>query len=96
MLNVIQQLDLPRLGILVGFTAIVSGAAIAISAILSHNWRKVRQSEIDAALKAQMLEQGLSAQEVEQVISASPRGRRKYWQEFAANHLEAAAQKVKS
>lgn len=73
----IAVLDYPRLGMLLGFSGIVAMAAIAISAIVSSQWRKVRQAEIEASLKAQMLEQGLSAEEIERVICAYPRARRK-------------------
>ncbi|MFO0946147.1 MAG: hypothetical protein U1D30_09415 [Planctomycetota bacterium] len=84
----IAQLDYARLGILLGFTGIVALASIVISAIVATQWRKVRQSEIEASLKAQMLEQGLSAEEIERVICADPRGRRKEWVNQVFAHLD--------
>lgn len=54
----------------------LTGLLIAGTAIVMGNWRRVRQTEELNALKQYMLEQGMSAEEIATVISASPRRRR--------------------
>lgn len=44
---------------------------IVISVVGMIQWRKFRQAGMDAALKEQMLERGMSADEIVQVLSAS-------------------------
>ena len=58
-------------GELIGFTAVIAGPLIAIVAIIMSQWRRVRVAEMDAALKQQMLDKGMSAAEIEQVMRAS-------------------------
>jgi hypothetical protein len=57
-------------GELIGLIAVVSGALIAITAILSGQWRRVRQTEIEASLKHDMLARGLSAEDIERILKA--------------------------
>lgn len=83
MMNMLMELDHGRLGILLGFSAIVAFTLIAVSSVIASQWRKVRQSEVEAALKAQMLEQGMSAEEIEKVMVA---GNRAKWMEIWAEH----------
>ena len=42
-----------------------------IVASLSHAWRKVKQAEIEAQLKSEMIQRGMSAEEIKKVIEAS-------------------------
>jgi hypothetical protein len=58
-------------GELIGLTAVTGGLLIAISAILASQWRRVRIAEMDASLKQQMLDKGMSAAEIAQVMGAS-------------------------
>ena len=44
---------------------------IVISVVGMIQWRKFRQAGMDAALKQQMLDRGMSAEEIAQVLSAS-------------------------
>ena len=37
-------------------------------------WQKIRRAEIEAALKHEMLQRGMSADEIRQVLEASARG----------------------
>jgi hypothetical protein len=46
------------------------GIFIAMIAILSHHWRRARESAYNARLKQLMIERGMSAAEIERVISA--------------------------
>lgn len=64
-------------GEMIGLVAVVSGALIAITAILSGQWRRVRQTEIEASLKHDMLTRGLSAEDIERVLGASRKKPRK-------------------
>ncbi len=50
--------------------AVIGGVLIALTAIVSMNWRKARQSELDAALKQDMLNRGFTAADIERVINA--------------------------
>ena len=40
----------------------------------ANQWRKVREAEMEAALKQDMLNRGMSAQEIQMVLSASGKG----------------------
>jgi hypothetical protein len=62
---------------LIGLAAVVGGMLIAMVAIVSGQWARVRrdelrarQAEVDAALKQQMIERGMSADEIVQVLKA--------------------------
>jgi len=48
----------------------IAGAIIAVTAV---QWRKVRQADFDASLKHDMLNRGMSADEIERVVKASSR-----------------------
>jgi hypothetical protein len=58
-------------GALIALVAILSGALIAIIAVLAGNWAGVRRTEVDAALKQDMLNRGFSAADIERVLRAS-------------------------
>ncbi|HEV3262549.1 MAG TPA: hypothetical protein VG013_37195 [Gemmataceae bacterium] len=46
--------------------------------VLSHHWYKVRKAEVDASLKHDMLQRGMSAEEIALVLEApARRGSRK-------------------
>lgn len=53
---------------------IVIGVVIVVS-VLADQWRKVRQREIDANLKMEMVRQGMSADDIERVMSAGSKKR---------------------
>jgi len=64
-------------GELIGFFAVVGGMFIAASAIIGGLWSSVRlaefrarQVELETALKQDMLNRGMSADEIERVIAA--------------------------
>jgi hypothetical protein len=50
---------------------IVCGALVAIVAIVATQWRAVRQIDIEAALKQDMLNRGLPVEEIERIVRAS-------------------------
>jgi hypothetical protein len=39
---------------------------------LSHAWRKVRQTEIEAQLKSDMVQRGMTAEDIQKVMAAGP------------------------
>ncbi len=55
--------DVPQL-------AIIMGCLIPISAILGHFWYQAQKNKHDNDLKQSMVERGMSAEEIERVISA--------------------------
>ena len=77
------EADLPHLGILLGFTAIIGFFSTAIIAVVASQWRRVREADIEANLKATMLEQGMSATEIREVIESGRGRRRKEWRYVA-------------
>ena len=63
------------LGAILGSLGILSGTGIAVTAIVSECWRKVRQTEDNNALKQSMLDRGMSADEIATVMKAAPEKR---------------------
>jgi hypothetical protein len=63
-------------GMIIPIVAIVGGVAIAIIAVVSSHAVKARQAELEAALKQDMLNRGMSAEEIQRVIEARPQGRK--------------------
>jgi hypothetical protein len=57
---------------LIPISAIVGGCLVGLVAVLVCNWRMVRKAEVDAALKQDMLNRGLSVDQIERIIRASP------------------------
>jgi hypothetical protein len=57
--------------LLVPILPILCGAIIAIVAIISSQWRKHRQTEMEISLKHDMLNRNFSAEEIERVVKAS-------------------------
>ena len=57
-------------GLLIPCLAIAGGVLIAVVAILSSAWRRNRQAEIESALKQDMLNRGMSADEIVRVVRA--------------------------
>jgi hypothetical protein len=56
---------------IIPIVAIVSGILCAIISTLAYNWRRVRVAEMEASLKQQMLEKGMSAAEIAHVMGHS-------------------------
>ncbi len=53
--------------------AILGGAIYAIVSVVAVQWRKAREADVEASLKAELIKQGRSAEEIERVIRASAR-----------------------
>lgn len=69
----IQRDPIPVLAIMMGT---LTAVAIIVTKILTKSWQQIRASEADAALKQEMLERGMSADEIERVIRASSKSNR--------------------
>jgi hypothetical protein len=57
-------------GELMGFIAITGGLLIGLIAVVGGIWSDVRKKEIAAALKHDMLERGMSAEDIRMVLDA--------------------------
>jgi hypothetical protein len=65
-----------------GIVISVGGAfLVAIVAIIVGSWSQVRRREMDTSLKQEMLARGMSAEEIERVLSAGSASAeiRKWW-----------------
>lgn len=78
-------------GEFIALAAVLIGPIVAIVAVVSTQWRKVRIAEMEAALKQQMLERGMSADQIEQVMHASLGGRGKPIASTGNENLDKAA-----
>ena len=45
-------------------------ALVVLGVVIANQWRKIRQAEIQAALKHDMLERGMSAEQIKLVLEA--------------------------
>lgn len=70
-------------GDFIGLVAVGGGLLCGIIAILAGVWHKIRTTEIEVALKQDMLNRGLSAEEIRTVIDAGTKRSRK---EFRSQH----------
>jgi len=64
-------------GELMGFLSVGGGLLIGIIAVVGGIWQKIRRAEIAAALKHDMLERGMSADEIRTVLDAGTKKCRK-------------------
>lgn len=56
-----------------GVIAIISTFVVALGWIVVSNWRKVRIAEQNAALKQDMIQRGMSVDDIERVLRARTR-----------------------
>ena len=61
-------------GQLIGLIAVVLGPIAVIITVIASQWRRVRIAELEATLKQQMLDKGMSAAEIEQVMRSGNDG----------------------
>lgn len=64
-------------GEVIGLVAVAGGLLVGMFAIAMDFWHKIRKAEITAALKRDMLNRGMSAQEIQTVLEAGMKGSRK-------------------
>ena len=58
-------------GELIGLIAVVGAMLVAAIKVIAGSWQRTRCTEIEASLKHDMLERGMSADEIERVLKAS-------------------------
>ena len=58
------------LGLILGGISIIGGLLCGIVGIIAGTWQKVRRAEIAAALKQDMLNRGMSAEDIRTVLEA--------------------------
>ena len=61
---------------LIPITFIVTGMLVGLIIALTVQWRLHRRTEMEVALKQEMLARGMSAEEIERVIKANPHSTR--------------------
>jgi hypothetical protein len=64
-------------GELIAFVSVAGGLLVAATAIIAGTWQKTRRTEIMAALKQDMLNRGMSADEIRSVLEAGSTGCRR-------------------
>jgi hypothetical protein len=57
-------------GEMIAITAIVGGLICGAIVMIGEFWRRIRKAEIDAKLKTDMLDRGMSAEEIKVVLEA--------------------------
>jgi hypothetical protein len=74
MSEIISKLDTDAIlalsGMLVGVVAIIGGITVAITKVVSSHYRKTQLDEMAATLKMEMIQRGMSADEIKQVLEA--------------------------
>jgi len=61
--------------LLIPILSVVGAAVVFLVWIIAHYWAKIRRMELEAALKKDMLNRGLSPAEIERVLLASATAR---------------------
>ena len=62
--------NMPEEALVVVAIAVVGGVLIAITAIIVDNYRKIQRDDMTATLKMEMIQRGMSAEEIERVLAA--------------------------
>lgn len=57
-------------GIFLGLVAIIGGLSIGLVAVISYHYRRSRMDDIEATLKMEMIQRGLSAEDIRKVLEA--------------------------
>jgi len=57
-------------GIFLGLVAIIGGLSIGLVAVVSYHYRRSRMDDIEATLKMEMIQRGMSAEDIRKVLEA--------------------------
>ena len=68
-------------GIILGLIALIGGLAIGFAKVVSEHYRKTQRDEMEATLKMEMIQRGMSATEIKEVLEAKMGGN-KSWAEL--------------
>lgn len=78
MIELLSKFDSGELlGFILGGISIIGGLLCGIIGIIAGTWQKVRRAEIAAALKQDMLNRGMSADDIRTVLEAGSKESRK-------------------
>jgi hypothetical protein len=66
-------------GILLGLFALIGGMTIGFAKVISEHYRKSQRDEMEATLKMEMIQRGMSAGEIKQVLEAKMGGTKPSW-----------------
>jgi hypothetical protein len=84
MIDLLSKFDAGELlGLVLGLVAVTGGLLCGIVGIIAGSWQTVRRAEITAALKHDMLNRGMSAEEIQTVLEAGSKGSRR---DFRSRH----------
>ncbi len=64
-------------GEMIGLVAVAGGLLVGMVAIIADYWHKIRRAEMEGALKQDMLNRGMSADEIRTVLEAGSKSSRK-------------------
>lgn len=74
MSDILAKLDggeiLGLCGILLGLVAVVGAITVAITKVVAAHYRRTQLDEMEATLKMEMIQRGMSAGEIKQVLEA--------------------------
>lgn len=59
------------LGLISVVVGCLTGAIIAVTAIITGNWSATRRAELETGLKQQLVSRGMSAEEIAKVVKAT-------------------------
>jgi hypothetical protein len=84
-------------GMLVGVVAILGGISVAITKVMSSHYRKSQVNEMEATLKMEMIQRGMSAGAIKQVLEARMSSSKPVWRDvlegMASGHHRRASGK---
>jgi hypothetical protein len=60
-------------GEVIGLAAVLGGMLVVIIGTIAHYWAQMRRDELSAALKQEMLNRGMNADQIRQVLEANPK-----------------------
>ncbi len=89
--------DVPVEAVLGITLPLLIGGAVAITALVTGHFRKTQRDDMEATLKMEMIQRGMSAEEIERVLAAGmdggfgfTRGRRRGWGDKCDHQRRAA------
>ena len=65
-----QETLLGLCGMLLGAIAIIGGISVTITHVMSAHYRRTQLDEMEATLKMEMIQRGMSAEDITQVLGA--------------------------
>ncbi len=83
-------------GIMLGVIGILGGVLVAITKAISEHRRRMQLDDIEATLKMEMIQRGMSAGEIKQVLEArvGGGGRNINWKDFVAGFPDFSGMKA--